>query len=404
MKRIEKKQIAPEQILPEQTSPEQKLPIEKTVKERKPIGFDKKGAPLYNTPSKISPKAPMLPPFESRKDRVGRYFKEYIKDYIFDEFSPSYLKKTGNPDRMKGISIPLRKEDYKEFAGGEGLKLPQIAENMICVMGIDPKFRMNPHYIEFMNNAFGPKILEGILKQGRDYAEDGKMDEAIIRFRGILILKPDYKDAMYSYARACREKYLSATDEELIGRFKAESIEYFELLTELYPRYAEAYYFLGYGYLNMGLYQKADLVWAEYMKKSNNPKDRKEIRERRKQLVQPITIEKGCNCVLSGRFAEGIGILEPFVETSFKTWWPLSYYLGVANARLGQNKQAFIHLKRAVNLNPSHVETMKERADLYALTKDKENEMKYRKKAELVLKNQQEEPENEPSETGNEEN
>lgn len=353
--------------------------------------------------SRISPKAPVLPPFEHRKDRVGRYFKNYVKDFVFDEFSPAYLQKLGDSAFLKEVSIPLRKEDYEAFRGGDGLKLAQIAENMVCIMGADPRFKYVPQYIEFMNRSFGPKILEGILKQGRDYAEDGKFEEAALRFRGTLVLKPDYKDSMYSYARACREIYLAGNDEERIGRFKAESIEYFELLTDLYPRFAEAFYFLGYGYLNLGLYKKADLTWERYLKVSNHPKDRKEIKERREQLKQPIEIENGCNSVLAGRYEEGIGILEPYVDTSFKGWWPLSYYLGVAHARLGQTKPAFVHFKRAININPSHLETMKELADLYAITKDKENEQKYRKKAELVAANQKSDLEQEQIQEENQE-
>ena len=392
MKRIEKDQTL--------AQPNEK-DLEKTalaVKEKreKPVPVGKE--------SKISPKPPVLPPFESRKDRVGRYFKKYLKDFVFDEFSPSYIAKIGNAEFLKGVAIPLRPEDLENFAGGAGIKPTVIAENLISVMGIDPKFKYVPAYVEFMNRCFGPKILEGILKAGRDFAENGEMDLAAIHFRGILVLKSDYKDGMYSYARACRELYTNGTDEEYIGRFKAESIEYFEHLTEIYPRFAEAYYFLGYGYLNMGLYMKADLVWKDFLRKSNNPKDKKEIRQRIEQLKQPIEIERGCNCTLSGRYEEAIQILEPFLNTHFKTWWPLSYYLGVAYARTGKNKHAFTNLLRVINLNPSHVETMNELADLYALSKDKENETKYRKKAELVLQQLKNGTQIEPDSQENEEN
>lgn len=356
-------------------------------KDQIPAVYAKKDSELVGEKSKISPKAPALPPFELRKDRVGTYLQRYLKHFVFDEFSAAYIERLGKADFLKGAMIPLRKEDYEGFSGGEGLKPEHIAENMICVMGADPKFKYVPQYIEFMNRCFGPKILEGILKRGRHLAEKEQFEEAALYFRGILMLKADYKDAMYSYARVCRELYLTSEDPEYVGRFKAESIEYFELLIQLYPRYAEAYYFLGYGYLNLGLYLKSDLVWQEYLKLSMNPKDKKEIRERREQLKEPIEIEGGINCSLSGRFEEAIQILEPYTdpESRFKEWWPLSYYLGVSYARTGKSKPAFVHLLKALNKNPSHIETMLELADLYALANDKENEKKYRKKAELIF-------------------
>jgi tetratricopeptide (TPR) repeat protein len=340
-----------------------------------------------NVKSKISPVDSVFPPFQSRKDRVGRYFRKYLKNFVFDEFSDSYLSRLKKDmEFMKGVPIPLRPEDYQAFKGGEGVKALHIAENMAWVMGIDPKFQYTPQYVEFMNRLFNQRsLLEGLLKEGRDAAEKEDFDNAIIHFRAALILRPDYLHAMYSYARVCREFYLRGNDDKYIGRFKAESMEYFELLTQVHPRFAQAYYYLGYDYLNLGLYQKAALVWQEFLRKSTNLKDKKEIKRRLTQLEQPITIEKGCNAILAGRWWEGMEILEPFLDTNFKGWWPLHYYLGVAYARTGSNAKAVASFKRVLGINGSHVETMKELAELYAISKDKDNERKYRQKAELIL-------------------
>lgn len=344
----------------------------------------REGLPV-NKKSKMSPVAPLLPPFESRKDRVGRYFKKYLKNFIFDDFSDQYFVKEDNVGFMKGVPIPLRKEDYEAFKGGEGLKAQHIAENMAWVMGIDPKFQYTSKYVEFMGRFFNYKLAEGLLKEGRDAAEKEDFDNAAIHFRAALILRPDYLHAMYSYARVCRELYSRGKDNDYIGRFKRESTEYFELLTQIHPRFAQAYYYLGYDYLNLGLYQKAAFVWKEYVKKSNNPKDRREIKKRLSQLEQPLIIEKGYNAVLAGRWQEGMDLLEPFLSTSFKDWWPLHYYLGVAYERTGRKSDAVGSFKRVLGINGSHVESMQELADLYATAKDKENEEKYRNKAELIL-------------------
>jgi len=346
--------------------------------------FDKDGKPIVNKKSKISPAAPVLPPFESREDRIGKYFKKHLKLFVFDEFAPLFMERAGI-EFMAGVPVPLRKEDYEQFKGGAGLKILHLAENMAWIMGIDPKFKYVPKYIEFMNRFFNFKILEGLVKEGRDSAEKGDMDSATIHFRAALVLKPDYLHSMYSYARSCREHYLNSNNEEYIGRFKAESIEYFELLTSVHPRFAQAYYFLGYGYLNMGLYQKASFTWKEFLRLSRNGKDKREIRQRMKQLEQPIEIESGYTAVLAGRWEDGIRILEPYLNTNFKDWWPLSYYLGVAYSRTGRNSHAIASFKRALGLNPSHVESMTELADIYSKSKDKVNENKYRKKAELIL-------------------
>lgn len=317
-----------------------------------------------------------------RPDRVGQYFKKYAKDFVFDEFSAAFIKRTG--DFLKGVPIPLRKEDLDSFSGGEGVEVKVLAMNITWIMGIDPKFQYMEQYLEFMRRYSGNKIVTTLVKRGRDFAEIEDYYNAAIHFRAALCIDPNNLHAMYSYARVCRELYLAGSSEEYVGRFKAEAIEFFELITIIHPRHALSHYYLGYCYLNLGLYVKAKLAWEQFLKMSRNPKDSREVRNRLKEIAQPVRIEEGCNAVLSGRHELGIDILEPYMQTKFKDWWPMSYYLGVAYERTGNRKEAAASFKRVLSVNPSHVESMEELAEIYAAANDKENEAKYRKKAELI--------------------
>lgn len=325
-----------------------------------------------------------------REDRVGRYFKKYLNKFVFDEFSPKFIAESKAADLLQGVPIPLRKKDLKAFDGGEGLPMLVIAENMAWVMGCDPHFKYNKNYVAILSRIYNYKIYEGMMKEGRDAAERGAMDDACIHFRAALCMKPDYLHAMYSYARACRAMYLASNNEEYVGRFKAEALDFFELTTETHPRFAQAYYYLGYAYLNMGLYIKADLTWAEFLRFSKNGKDKKEIRKRRQQLQGPIQIESGYNDVLAGRYEEGKAKLEPFLNTQFNTWWPLHYYLGVAYAMTGHKSEAVASFKKVLTMNASHIETMQELVDIYTESGDRENRRKYEKKIELVKKSMEE--------------
>ena len=320
---------------------------------------------------------------KARPDRVGKYYKKYAKNFVFDEFSEAYLKRTGL-DFMTGVPIPLRKQDYEVFMGGEGLKVQHIAENIAWIMGINPKFDHMESYLKYMETLNKNRMVNALVKEGRDAAEQKEFDNASIHFRAALCISPANLHAMYSYARVCRELYLGSNNEELIGRYKAEALEYFELITMAHPRYAQAFYYLGYAYLNMGLYLKTRIVWEQFLKKSNNMRDKREIRKRLMQLEDPVEIERGYNAVLSGRYEDGINIMEPFLKTNFKDWWPMSYYLGIAYEKTGDRKNAVASFKRALSINPSHVESMEELADIYGESKDKENEQKFRKKAELL--------------------
>lgn len=319
-----------------------------------------------------------------REDRIGKYFRKYLNKFVFVEFSEEFMARSKAGDLMRGVPIPLRKKEVKEFAGGEGIPFLVLAENMAWVMGCDPHFKHTKDYVAILTKLYNKKLDEGILKKGRDAAELGELDTACILFRATLCIQPEYLHGMYSYARACRAMYLASRNEEYVGRFKAEALDWFELLTQAHPRFAQGYYYLGYAYLNLGLYAKADLSWKSFLKFSRNGKDKKEIRTRLSQIAEPLQIEAGCNHVMAGRYEEGIMALEPFVSSRFHDWWPLHYYLGVAYEMTGERSAAVGAFKRTLQLNGSHLETMKELLAIYEDEKDKANIKKYAEKIKLI--------------------
>lgn len=325
--------------------------------------------------------------FKHRPDKVGKYYTKYMKNFVFDEFSETFIGKEGKISFMKGVPIPLREEDLTEFKGGGGIKISILLENMAWVLGIDPKFKHRDAYILFIEAYHGKKASINIVKVGRNAAEREEYDKALIHFRAALCLTPQDLHAMYSYAKVCRAIYLaegSEKDEEFVGTLKAESIKFFELIIDFHPRYAQSYYYLGYAYLNMGLYIKTALTWERFLALSRNNKDKKEIRKRLTQIAHPMEIENGYNAILAGRYVEGVSILEPFKDSKFKDWWPLHYYLGVGYAGTDRQEDALESFKGVLALNGSHVETMDELVTIYRKKGDGENEKKYAEKAKLL--------------------
>ncbi len=319
-----------------------------------------------------------------REDRIGKYFRKYLNKFVFAEFSEEFIAKTKYPDLMRGVPIPLRKKEVKDFAGGEGIDFLVLAENMAWVMGCDPHFKHTKDYVAILTKLYNRKLEEGILKKGRDAAEIGEMDYACIMFRATLCINKEYLHGMYSYARACRAMYLASRNEEYVGRFKAEALDWFELVTEAHPRFANGYYYLGYAYLNLGLYTKADIAWRNFLRFSRNGKDKKEIRTRIQQIEEPRQIEEGCNSILAGRLDEGMPVLEHFATTKFEDWWPLHYYLGVGYEQQGQRDDAISSFKRALQLNGSHIETMRELLKIYEEDDDRANIKKYTEKIKMI--------------------
>ena len=310
--------------------------------------------------------------------RLDGYFKGRLKDTAFVELSLGALG-----GMLDGVPVPLSAEDVRDSAG-KGIDAGRLAKNMIYVIGCDPAFPYVNSYIGFIKRAFNDKLIRMICSDGLGSLVDGKAKEACIFFRAALQLDPDDADAMYGYARACRDVYAESEDDTEIGNFKAESIDYFEKLTLEHPEVAEGHYYLGYGYMNMGLYVKAEIAFRTYLKLMPEGEEADEVRERLAQLRDPVEIEKGCNEVIAGRYENGIEALEKYLDTGAKTWWPLHYYLGVAYRMTGDDEQAAERFRNVLRLNASNVETMDELADIYAKSGDKELEEKYRKKAALV--------------------
>ena len=316
------------------------------------------------------------------QDKVAKYFKHFLDDFVFVEFTENYIKKSGKIDFMKGIPVPVRKEAVEAFLRDEGLKFDNIAEGMIHVIGADMNFKYREKYIEFMT-AFNFKILKSIIKQGLDLAEEEELEKAAIHLRAALVIDPDNLDAIYNYARACRHLYSKSDDPEFVKDFKAEATWAFEATTEKHPGFAQAYYFLGFQYANANLYIKAQLAWREFLRISKHFKDKSEIRAKLKQIERPVRFEQGYTAIERGKWNEGIGILEGLLGID-PDWWNLYFFLGVGYSRTERIPEAIDMFKKVLAVKPSQQQTMLELAHCYELVGDKENANKFKNKAELV--------------------
>lgn len=313
------------------------------------------------------------------QDRIGQFLQPHLKDMMFDELSENYLEKSGVKDILTGVPIPIRPADFEDLTN------VKIARNMAFVIGCDINFEYRDNYIAYIKRNFGTEFVYALLNEGVEAAAANDFDYACILFRGAILLDPDNTDAIYCYGRACKDCYELGEDEDYVGRFKAESLEAFEKLTIKKPDFDMGFYFLGYAYLNLGLYIKAKLTWEEFLKLSDNEEQKAEISEWMDKLTEPVKIEEGYNLVLSGRFQEGIDILAPYGDDDrFNNWWPLWYYLGIAYKDTGRMEDAKDAFLKVLQISPSNIDTMKELADIYHTEGNEEKAEKYRKKIKVI--------------------
>jgi tetratricopeptide (TPR) repeat protein len=118
---------------------------------------------------------------------------------------------------------------------------------------------------------------------------------------------------------------------------------------------------------------------------------REEISERVEELEEPVEIELGCNKIMGGDFVGGRDTLARFKEGRYSEWWPLWYYLGIAESSLANPDAAIEAFKRVLRLSPSNIDAMEELVHLYEAIGDAVNAEKYRKKIGIINRNLEEE-------------
>ena len=198
------------------------------------------------------------------EDRISKYLTPYLNDYIFDELSSNYLNKSGLSDILTGVPVPIRKDEI------ESISTLTIAKGMSFVLGCDPNFEYKDNYVAYILRVSDKRFAQGLVAEGIERAQKKEYVYACIQFRAAMIIDPQNIDALYCYGRALRDAYEAGEEEDFIARFKTESIEAFEKVTLLRPDFADGYYFLGYGYINLGLYVKAKLTWQEFIRLSQD--------------------------------------------------------------------------------------------------------------------------------------
>ena len=349
------------------------------------------------------------------KDRISKYLKKYLDGFLFAPLQLTELSELSPLAALKGADIPFREADIIEFQRSGSLSHAKLTENIMYILGVDPAFTWNTRYKNYLLSFWGlERICSGAVKTGQELANSGDFERACIFFRAALVLQGRFsepsvnsadephvmenpaEDPLYLYAHALRQNYLNAdaeTDgEEYVGSFKAEALDAFEQMSLCRPDFPDAHYYLGYAYVNLGLYVKAKLEWEEFIKRSDKGGDQElndmilEIKARLSEIKSPVEIEQAVNDISRGEFARGLNALEPYAkgEMSYSRWWPMYFYMGIAHESLGHYENAAECFRKVLTLNASHRESIEELSKLYRILGDAENAEKYTKKLELI--------------------
>ena len=338
---------------------------------------------------------------------VEKYFKKTMDQIVFINLNDNFVDKHPALRFLKGIPIPVMLSVVEEEAkknGGKGSFSPAAAaQAMVFVIGSDENFPYAEQYKRFLKyNIKGLRMA--ILSQGLDCAGVGDMMRAAILFRAADIYErwektteaikgpmlinsrtPESADALFNYARACRDIYMDENEEDEAKKvaFREESVRKFEQCIKEFPNFDQAYYFLGFFYMNKKRYEEANELWTKFLKISGDQAMMDDVRERMGQVDDLILYEKGTLEVMNDRATEGLAILLPLYE-KYKEWWNLLFFIGLAYRKLGEFEAAMPFFQEVIRLRPSQGDACNEPGLCYASLSDFDSAEKYFKKAALL--------------------
>ncbi|MBR6701050.1 MAG: tetratricopeptide repeat protein [Firmicutes bacterium] len=344
-------------------------------------------------------------------NNVEKYFKEAMDRIVFINLSDEFVDRHQSLRFLKGIPIPvsldvIEKEARKTESGKMGFSPAAAAQAMTFVIGANKNFPYAEQYKRFLKyNVKGLYLV--MLGSGIDMAQSGKYMEAAILFRATDIYDrwvrkdakltaptardpklPESPEALYNYARACRDIYMNEEEEDANKKvvFREESVKAFEQLTKEFPEYDQSYYFLGFFYMNKKLYAEAKEVWTKFLALTKEEAMAEDVRERMSQVDDLIIYEKGYLEVMNDRAQNGLDILLPLYE-KYKEWWNLLFFIGLGYRKLGEFEKAIFFFEEVSRIKPSQSDAYNELGLCYASLNDYANAEKYFKKAALIEDN-----------------
>lgn len=315
-------------------------------------------------------------------DRLRKYFLDKLEEYRFVELTPDYLKRM-RIDFMRGVPIPLSNADLKKLAKDQQISADLFIWGMLRVIGIDPSFEYVPKYVKlltYMKEDMGRLAVN----MGITLANTEALTDAALLFRAALVIDPQDRDALYNYMLVCRNLYSEGTDKEYVADFKQEVFETLLKLKDLDPSIAMVHYYLGFAYINMGRYEDARAAWTEFLSMAGPSDEREEVQGLLDSLEDPLIIESGYRDIVEGRWEDGLAVLEGYLNTEYRQWWPLLYYLGMGYNRTGRYEEALAILKKAARENPSSPEIVAELVLANEALGDEINTEKYRRKLKIL--------------------
>lgn len=306
--------------------------------------------------------------------------KTKVDEVAFFDIKPGKKIDVNGYALPEGVPVAMRVEDLVEQVrkgDDSGLKMSEIYEGMIKIVGIDGTFPHKAAYLKFIE-AFDENAYMTTLTKALSFADQEDFLDALIYFKAANELLVDQIDVLYNYSK-CLEAFAQKDQEnyELLMNQAYDTLKY---IIQVDENFALAHYHLGFHLTNKKQYQLADQHWQLAIKLGVGDEQRIEIVDKMKDNSARVTYEKGYQLVLGQRPEEGLEYLLS-IEDEYNDWWNLMFFIGLAYRQLEKFDQALDYYQRVLNLNTGHIDTFNEIGLCYMSMNMLEDAKKYFREA-----------------------
>lgn len=287
---------------------------------------------------------------------IKNYFMKNTENVTFVELKDSAELNVDKYSIKNNIPLPILTEELieeiKEGNLEEEIKMSNIVEGIIYLLGVDEDFPYLDEYKEILN-AYDDSIEEYIFYKGIRLIDREDYDNGAIYFRALKLINPKNLNGIFNYALALENigKKFMSTDKEKDGKeFIDKATSELESILDIDEDFALAYYKLGYHYKFSEQNLKAKLMWSKFLKLDRDELRLEEIRKELDTIENSVLLESGITYLSINKFDNALtSFLKLLPELS--EWWELNYLIGASYKGLNDYEKAVEYFEISLEKN-----------------------------------------------------
>lgn len=303
---------------------------------------------------------------------VNEYFKKHTDKLSFIELRDNKTLNVEGYKIKEDTPLPILTEalveEIKEGKLEEEIKMTNIIDGIVFLMGIDTEFKYIKEYQEILN-YYNEDIEEYIFYKGIRNIEKEDYDKAAICFRALKIINPKNINGIFNYAltlESIAKTFFAAEEDETGLDFLNLSTGELESILDIDKTYPLAYYKLGFHYKFYGQFLKAKLIWQKYILLDKDDLRLQEIRIEIENIENDVILEGGITYLAKGDFEKALNEFLKLLP-KLEKWWELNYYIGLSYKALSDYEQAIKYFKISLEENKQVAEVYNELGISYLL-------------------------------------